>query len=79
MSYIENIKTDLCKYLKSIKIDCVEVTSFNDSTQWGGYCETCAYESVCVDIYYTNSKGKGKNYTYDEGLSDLLYALDNLE
>jgi hypothetical protein len=49
-----------------------KVTSWNDETIYEGYCETCAYETVGLRIYYVNSKGENASYLIRESFSDIV-------
>ncbi len=52
-----------------------EVTAFEDGTEGGGYCETCAWEEAVVYIDYTTSDGTKDRYTYRGDLGELIRAL----
>lgn len=57
--------------------DAIEVTAFDETTQSGGYCETCYYEETIVEITYVSETGVVKLYTYYGKFSDLINELDN--
>lgn len=63
--------------LISMGIDCVEVTSYDESSNSGscGY-GTCWYEDWEVTIYYTNSKDENKWYDYQGKFGSLIAELD---
>ena len=75
MSLNESINEALTRFVKEVDKDCDTVTDFEDRTEYGGYCETCSYEYVVVDIYYTTVKGGRKTYTYDGTFSSLIRNL----
>jgi hypothetical protein len=78
MNLEQAIKQSLQKFLITKNIDAVEVTSWEDSTATGGYCETCSYTTAIVEVNYKNSDGRLKTYTYDGDFGQLIIALDNL-
>lgn len=57
--------------------DAIEVTSFEEATQSGGYCETCYYEETVVEITYITETGVVKLFTFYGTFSELINALDN--
>lgn len=75
MSLNENIRYAFAQFLKDRGLDVVEVIDWDERTVYGGYCETCAYEFIEVDIEYRNSEGTVKTYTYDGTFSSLMREL----
>jgi hypothetical protein len=71
----KDIKRAILKMIVRSGVDAVEVTDWEDRTEHGGYCETCAYEYVVVDITYVDSEGARKTYVYDSSFSDLIASL----
>lgn len=65
----------LLGFLKSNGVEATAVTGFDDRTEWGGGCETCEYQYVVMDIYYTDNAGRFRTYTYDGGFSSLISEL----
>jgi hypothetical protein len=57
--------------------DIVRVTSFQDRTEYGGFCDTCEYTYTVVDIYYDKIVAGSKPgvYTYDGSFADLILSL----
>lgn len=78
MGWKEGMYSALTEYLKSYyKLDIVEVIDFQDRTEYGGGCETCAYEYVVCDITYRTSKNKVKTYEYNDSFSSLIAGLNS--
>jgi hypothetical protein len=75
MSLEESILEALTRFVKEVDLTCDTVTGFEDRTEYGGYCETCSYEYVVVDIYYFTDNGGRKTYTYDGTFSSLIRNL----
>lgn len=77
MSLNESIKEALGGFLRDTgrAEDVERVTSWEDRTEYGGYCETCSYEETVVDITYRTTAGGTKTYTYYGSFADLVSAL----
>jgi len=52
------------KDLKSVK-------SVDEQTEYGGYCETCSYESIVLDVTYVNVEDETVTRRYQGSLADL--------
>ena len=75
MSFEDNLKESLKGFLVDRGVDAVEVISFRDDTEAGGYCESCYYEYAVVRIVYIDSKNQSREFTYSDGFSDLIREL----
>lgn len=76
MSWKEKMYEALAGYMRdSYGTDAVKVIDFEDRTEYGGYCETCAYETTVCEITYIDSKGKTQKYTYWGPFSELIGGL----
>lgn len=75
MSLNENICNAFAQFLRDRDLDVVEVVDWEERTVYDGYCETCYYEYVVVDIEYRDSEGTVKTYTYDGTFSSLMREL----
>lgn len=49
-----------------------EVVDVDESTETGGYCETCSYETIVVRITYVDKEDKSREYSYEGSLANLL-------
>jgi len=79
MSLQDTINEALLKLVRqNADSNAVEVTSYYDTTEWSGGCETCGWDMAVVDIYYKTRDGKQKTYRYSGGFGDLIYELDRL-
>lgn len=70
----------LRKALKTIVEDTIStpiryVVCFEETTKFGGFCNTCSYEETVVDIYFKSSEGKLCKITYIENTQALLGRL----
>lgn len=65
----------MAQMLRSRGLDCHEILDWDDRTVYGGYCETCAYDYVVVDITYRDSQDQRHMYTYDDNFSALIREL----
>lgn len=73
---VKGLEDALIRYLARYEsIVATEIMHFNDRTTWGGYCETCEYEKIVLDISYKDTVGHTKTFTYDGSFSSLLYDL----
>ncbi len=52
-----------------------EVVSWEEVTESSGYCDTCYYETVRVEIIYLTSDGERKSFRYHANFSELLSEL----
>lgn len=69
------LKASIKGYLVSVRCNVDEVQTWNEVTEWGGYCETCSYETTTVDIGYTTPDGTSLTYSYYGKFGELLEAL----
>ena len=73
MSDIENqIKRGMAGLIKRLTGLEVTVEKYVSRISYEGHCDTCSYETVVVDIYYTASSGVYDVYTYNGDLADLI-------
>lgn len=70
----EEMYEAIAEYLRFIYtgLDINKVIDFEDRTEYGGGCSTCAYEETVCDITYLDSKGKVKTHTLTGTFSDLI-------
>ena len=52
-----------------------EITSFYESVEYAGGCETCSFELVECAICYVDCEGDNRCFTYSDGFSNLLTML----
>lgn len=65
----------LAEMLREDGLDAVEVTEFEDYTEYGGYCETCYYESTRCKLTYVDSNGETQTYDYYGSFAELVGSL----
>jgi len=75
MTWKERMYAGLGEFLRSMDIDAIEVTNFEDRTEYGGYCDTCAYETTVCDLTYRDSKGKVGTWTYYGSFAELVQSI----
>lgn len=79
MSFKSNFHEAIKKYIHEEEredLDIVEIISVTEETEYGGYCETCAYQDDVVIVTYLNSDGDTETYKlYYESIPSLLTAL----
>ena len=75
MTWKERMYSGLGEYLRSMGFDAIEVTDFEDRTEYGGYCDTCAYETTVCDLTYRDSKGKVNTWTYYDSFAELVKSI----
>lgn len=75
MSFKESFYAAFLSILKEYGFDAVEVTNVEETTESGGYCETCWYETQVVEVTYVDSNGIESSYTISDNLSDLINRL----
>lgn len=78
MTLKANICNALTEWLRKEypKLKVWQVTDYEEDTRFGGYCETCSYTEIVIDIEFVDAQNKRKNFTYDGSFADLLYRLD---
>jgi hypothetical protein len=85
MAWIDDFKADLLLLVQKTKPEAVEVTDWDESIETGGYCESCSYEEISVDVYYQcNAEGcrrcptlGGHIYSYNGNFAELMKGLAN--
>lgn len=75
MSFEENFKLSVKRFLESQGCDVDSVIDFDEKSEQIEKCETCDYTFYWVNIYYYDSVGNLKLYTYDGHFSDLIKRL----
>lgn len=77
MSWKEDFYAALLKFIKSRGVgDAAEVFGFNEYYSEPYGCETCwPGPSWEAEIYYYDSEGRSRSYTYDGRFSDLFDML----
>lgn len=76
MAWKEDMYEALAGYLREpFGIDAVTVVDFDDRTEYGGYCSTCAHEETVCDIKYLDSNGKVQTYTYYGTFTELIGSI----
>lgn len=58
-------------------VEADRVTYIDQTTETSGYCETCWYEEIVLEITYIESgTGRSRLYTYRGGMAELISELD---
>jgi hypothetical protein len=76
MSLADAVFGAMRDWLQRKGIDVTEVLGYQESTRSGGYCETCYYTYIVVEIDYRKADKTVGCYVYDGEFSDLIRALD---
>lgn len=85
MTWMDDFKMDLLTLVQKAKPEAVQVTDWDESIEAGGYCESCSYEEINVDVYYLcNVDGckvcprlGGHIYSYKGSFAELMRELAN--
>lgn len=73
---VKGLEDALIRYLvKYESIVAVEIMDLDDRKEWRGYCETCEYEQIIVDIEYKGTDGHTKTVSYEGSFGSLMYYL----
>lgn len=58
-TFEDTFKDLLARYLRSMysRLDVAEVVSYEQESRSGGYCDTCAYTDIVVEVCYRTSEG----------------------
>lgn len=60
------------QYMQREHGDIERVIDVKEKQSFGGFCNTCYFESVDVVITYVTSTGEVKEYSYSGSMADLL-------
>lgn len=63
-TWVDGFKKALLDLVQGRDEEAVEVIDWEEATEQGGYCETCYYEDVLVEIEYRTADGDRKTYRY---------------
>ena len=72
---IETFYEAIGRDLRQRGYDAVKVINVEEGMKYGGYCSTCSYEYVGLDITYKNSKGKTLEAEISETFIDYIRSL----
>ena len=75
MTWKDGFYIALLKLLHANGIEAIEVTSFVEDLVTEGYCETCSYERVVVEIYYKTNDSTNNYYVYEGDFASLIQEL----
>lgn len=80
MTVEDRLKTAMLNFLLDTGVRAVEVVSWDEDIEVGGYCNTCFYEDKVVRINYRDKKKSKvlRIWTYRGSFGDLISALDRL-
>lgn len=57
-NFEETFRGLLARYMRENHfLDVVTVLSYEQETRGGGYCETCYYEEIVIEVCYVDSDG----------------------
>jgi hypothetical protein len=77
MSWKDRMNAGIGEYLRSLGVDAIEVTGYHEEVDvysYGG-CDTCGpdYDKEFeLSIYYKDSKGESKTYTWGDTFTAFL-------
>lgn len=61
--------------VENCRIESNKVINIEDRIEYGGYCSTCSYESIHLDITYIDYDGVERKYDYYGSFAELIEAL----
>lgn len=67
----------LVAWLNKRGIAAVEVTGLEQDTRTGGYCESCYYEEVVIQVTYRTAEDAGV-FEYRGDMGELIRELDDV-
>jgi hypothetical protein len=69
-------KQEMTEYLRANYIpDLRVITSVEDTTISGGYCETCHYSTAGIEVFYIDTDGIKQYKEIEIGFADLIQRL----
>lgn len=77
MSFEDRFYTAVTEYLNAhTDVSADRVTGIDQETYSDGYCETCWYEYIVLEIFYVEADtGAHKIYVYRGNMADLMREL----
>lgn len=75
----DHFKSALKVLLERNGCDVDEVLDWEEDTYTDGYCETCRYTQVVVDIDYYSTQGIRLTYQHKGNFADLIRELGDAE
>lgn len=86
MSLNQQLLESMTKYVQSRTTEkVVEVYGYESGLRTGGYCETCSYSEVVVEMSYNvedeydRGYGTGRMMEYDGDLGEFIKVLSELD
>lgn len=78
MTISENLLEAMLKLVQQRHPEAEIVTDYDENLYQDGGCESCAYSTWEVDIFYRRVDGTSGIFTYDGRFSRLIKTLDAL-
>jgi hypothetical protein len=81
---MDDFKADLLKLVQRDKPGAVEITDWEEDSRMGGYCETCSYDYIVVEVTFKCENCDQKDHLmshrdhmweYQGNLAELMRAL----
>lgn len=77
MEYEEKFKDLLTRYLREVEYwDIKKVLTYSQGIKTGGYCDTCFYEEIVVDVSYVDHAGDVREHYIYGDMGTLIRDLD---
>jgi hypothetical protein len=80
MTWVDGFKADLLRAMTEWGVtDAAEVIDWEQETEQGGYCDSCYYEEIVVEITYRTVAGEKSEYKYYGNMVNLMQTLASYE
>lgn len=73
----EEVSKGLKPYIEEvIGQDIRKVICYDENLTYSGYCETCTFSEMVVDIYFKSIEGRLCKFRFQGTMSDLIFVLN---
>lgn len=75
MTWKDGLFSALLRFVQERREDAVAIIDFDEEIGFGGYCDTCSYETVEVFVHYKDTEGKTRAFAYRGSFAELIAEL----
>lgn len=79
-NFEDTFKELLARYSRKVyRNDIAEILSYEQETRSGGYCESCYYDEIVVEVRYLSTSGETKRFDIYGDMGELIRDLSDFE
>lgn len=76
MTFEDTFKRVLAKYMRQkVNLPVAKVLSYEQEKYEGGYCDTCYYTEIRVEVVYQDTSDREDYWTYYGSMVELIESL----